>query len=240
MLFSKNNNKYKWILLNFQHTWQDILVIFQRWLVKKLLITSSTQNTFQDIRDIYQAYIQKTNLEKRGTNLLFGILIVLVFWLLCSMPTNTHTFFFRNLIDEKVTNDIATTQGYLSQIKDNTVTEAKIQARCVEVENQVNTKLQSLEAEIKNPLNPGNGPETERVLGEIAQILGVSKINKLSGVGNTVAERNTLYQAYRDVILLQLDNKKMNIIKEMQPSNDNYRKTATKGRAYKEQGKGFY
>lgn len=65
-------------------------------------------------------------------------------------------------------------------------------------------------------------------MGEIAQILGVSKINKLSGVGNTVAERNTLYQAYRDVILLQLDNKKMNIIKEMQPSNDNYRKTATK------------
>lgn len=58
-------------------------------------------------------------------------------------------FLFRNLIDEKVTNDIATTQGYLSQIKDNTVTEAKIQARCVEVENQVNTKLQSLEAEIK-------------------------------------------------------------------------------------------
>ena len=85
-----------------------------------------------------------------------------------------------------------------------------------------------MEAEIKNPLNPGNGPETERVLGEIAQILGVSKINKLSGVGNSVAERNTLYQAYRDVILLQLDNKKMNIIKEMQPSNDNYRKTATK------------
>ena len=163
---------------------------------------------------------QNIYMEKRGTNLLFGILIVLVFWLLCSMPTNTHTFFFRNLIDEKVTNDIATTQGYLSQIKDNTVTEAKIQARCVEAENQVNTKLQSLEAEIKNPLNPGNGPETERVLGEIAQILGVSKINKLSGVGNTVAERNTLYQAYRDVILLQLDNKKMNIIKEMQPSID--------------------
>ena len=37
-----------------------------------------------------------------------------------------------------------------------------------------------------------------------------------------------LYQAYRDVILLQLDNKKMNIVKEMMPSNDNYRKVAEK------------
>jgi len=144
------------------------------------------------------------------------------------MPTNTHTFFYRNLIDEKVTNDIAATQGYLSQIKDNTVTDAKIQAKCAEIENQINSKLQSLEAEIKNPLNPGNGPETERVLGEIAQILGVAKINKLSGTGNSVDERKKLYDAYRQSILMQLDNKKMNIIKAMTPSNDNYRKTATK------------
>ena len=167
-------------------------------------------------------------MEKRGANLIGGIVIVFVFWLLCSMPTNTHTFFFRNLIDEKVTTDISTTQGYLSQIKDNTVTDARIQARCAEVEKQVNIKLQSLEAEIKNPLNPGNGPETEKVLGEIAQILGVSKINKLSGTGNSVDERKRLYEAYRQTILMQLDNKKANIAKEMRPSNDNYRKNATK------------
>lgn len=171
---------------------------------------------------------QNIYMEKRGATLIGGIVIVFVFWLLCSMPTNTHTFFYRNLIDEKVTNDIAATQGYLSQIKDNTVTDAKIQAKCVEIENQINSKLQSLEAEIKNPLNPGNGPETERVLGEIAQILGVAKINKLSGTGNSVDERKKLYDAYRQTILMQLDNKKMNIIKAMSPSNDNYRKAATK------------
>lgn len=171
---------------------------------------------------------QNVYMEKRGATLAGGIIIVLIFWLLCSMPTNTHTFFFRNLIDQKVTNDIASTQGYLSQIKDNTVTEGRIQARCAEVENQIHTKLQSLEAEIKNPLNPGNGPETKKILGEIAQILGVSKIPILSGKGNSISERNTLYQAYRDEILLMLDNKKMNIWKEMLPSNDNYRKVAAK------------
>lgn len=171
---------------------------------------------------------QNVYIEKRGITLIGGVMIVLVFWLLCSMPTNTHTFFYRNLIDEKVTNDISTTQGYLAQIKDNIVTELRIQTRCTEIEKQITIKLNSLEAEIKNPLNPGNGPETERILGEIAQILGVNKINKLSGTGNSVSERNKLYQAYRDVILLQLDNKKMNIVKEMLPSNDNYRKIANK------------
>lgn len=171
---------------------------------------------------------QNVYMEKRGLTLIGGVVIVLVFWLLCSMPTNTHTFFYRNLIDDRVTNDISGTQGYLSQIKDNTVTEGRIQARCAEVENHIHTKLQSLEAEIKNPLNPGNGPETEKILGEIAQILGVNKINKLSGSDKTVDQKKKLYQAYRDVILLQLDNKKMNIVKEMLPSNDNYRKVATK------------
>lgn len=171
---------------------------------------------------------QNIYMEKRGATLIGGIIIVLVFWLLCSMPTNTHTFFYRNLISERVTTDIAATQGYLAQIKDNTVTDAKIQARCAEIENKINTKLESLQAEIMNPLNPGNGPETEKILGEIAQILGVSKVNKLSGVGSSVAERTKLYQAYRDVILQQLENKKMNIVKEMTPSNDNYKKIATK------------
>lgn len=171
---------------------------------------------------------QDIDMENRGATLVGGIIIVLIFWLVCSMPTNTHTFFFRNLIDQKVTTDIASTQGYLTQIKDNTVTEARIQARCAEIENQVNVKLQSLEAEIKNPINPGNGPETEKILGEIAQILGVAKINKLSGKGHSVNEKKALYDAYRETILTMLKNKKMNIVKEMSPSNDNYRKTAAK------------
>lgn len=171
---------------------------------------------------------QNIYMEKRGMTLVGGIVILLVFWLLCSMPTNTHTFFYRNLIDEKVTNDISTTKGYLAEIKDNVVTDRNIQAKIMELENQINTKLQSLEAEIKNPLNPGNGPETEKILGEIAQILGVSRIPKLSGQGNSIKERDILYKAYREMVINQLENKKINIEKAMKRSNDNYRKVANK------------
>ena len=38
---------------------------------------------------------QNIYLEKRGIRLIGGIIIVLFFWLICSMPTNTHTFFYR-------------------------------------------------------------------------------------------------------------------------------------------------
>ncbi len=171
---------------------------------------------------------QNIYMEKRGATLIGGIIITFVFWLLCSMPTNTHTFFFRDLIEEKVTADISMTQGYLAQIKDNTVTEGRILAKCTEVENKVNAKLQSLEMEINNPLNPGNGPGVQRILNEIAKILGLAQIEKLNAQANSLAQRDRLYKAYRQIVLKQLDDKKRIIIKEMNPSNDNYRKVAAK------------
>jgi hypothetical protein len=62
---------------------------------------------------------QNVYIEKRGMMLGGGILLVILFWLICVMPTNTHTFFFRNVIKDKVTLDITTTQKYLSDIKNN-------------------------------------------------------------------------------------------------------------------------
>ena len=62
---------------------------------------------------------QNIYMEKRGMRLIGGLIIVLIFWLVCSMPTNTHTFFYRTLINDMVTTDISTTRGYLGQIKNN-------------------------------------------------------------------------------------------------------------------------
>lgn len=109
---------------------------------------------------------QKIYLEKRGMHLLGGTFIILVFWLVCSMPTNTHTFFYRSVINDKVTNDIATTEGYLLQIRDNVTTETKIKLRLSELEKKVNLKLGELRAEIENDANPGNGPKAKAILRE--------------------------------------------------------------------------
>lgn len=171
---------------------------------------------------------QNVYMERRRTNLVVGILITLVFWLFCSMPTNTHTFFFRNLINDRVTTDIATTQGYLAQIKDNTVTDAKIQARCAEVKNKVDVKLGELKAEIENDANPGFGPKAKEILRDFADILGVAKIEPLTYKGTSKQDRQLLYDAYRQKVYILLESKLTNIVKEMTPSNANYRKVAEK------------
>lgn len=169
---------------------------------------------------------QNIYVEKRGLRLIGGIVLVFVFWLFCSMPTNTHTFFFRNLVGNMVTKDVSTTQGLLAQIRDNTVTEGKIQAKCAEVRNKVDIKLGELEAEIMNDANPGFGPKAKDILRDFADILGVAKVDPLTYKGLAKQDRQRLCDAYRNKIYILMNNKIMNIRKEMTPPNDNYRKVA--------------
>lgn len=171
---------------------------------------------------------QKIYLEKRGLRLVGGIIILLIFWLACSMPTNTHTFFYRSVINDKVTSDISTTEGYLAQIKDNTVTETKIQIKCAEANNKVDVKLGELKAEIENDANPGFGPKAKEILREFAELLGVAKIEPLTYKGTSVQDRQRLYDAYRTKIYVLLDSRLLNIVKEMTPPNNNHQKQAEK------------
>lgn len=47
----------------------------------------------------------------------FGIILVAIFWLIMSMPTNTHTFFYDHNIGNISQADIAKTNYYLNQIR---------------------------------------------------------------------------------------------------------------------------
>lgn len=175
---------------------------------------------------IPDSFNQNVYMENRGTHLVLGTVLVIVFWLFCSMPTNTHTFFYRNLINDRVSNEITTTQGYLAQIKDGTVTEDRINAKITDFRNQVNVKLGQLEAEIRNEANPGNGPRAKAILSEFASLLDVPEIKPLSFKGTSQQEREVLCREYRKMIYTLRDAKEKNIINEMTPANDNYKKVA--------------
>ena len=155
-----------------------------------------------------------------------GVIIVIALWLFCGMPTNTHTFFYRNLVHERVTNDISATQGYLAQIKDGVVTENKINARVTDFKNKVEIKMGELEAEIKNDAVPGFGSKSKQILSEFATMLDVVKIEPLAFSGKSQQDRERLCNAYRAKIFALRDVKIRNIINEMTPSNSNYKKVA--------------
>lgn len=57
-------------------------------------------------------------IDNRRAKLFGGIVLVFFFWLVMSMPTNTHTFFYNDRIGSVITEDIETTNRYLTQIID--------------------------------------------------------------------------------------------------------------------------
>lgn len=165
---------------------------------------------------------QSIYIEKRGARLIGGIIIVLFFWLVCSMPTNTHTFFYRSIINDKVNTDISTTRGYLGQIKNNTNNETQAQIKVNELKNNVDILLGELEAEVKNEVNPGFGPKSKEILRKFATLLSVDKIEPLSIKGTSTQDREKLCDAYRTKMYILAENKANNIMAHiLTPNKDN-------------------
>lgn len=165
---------------------------------------------------------QDIYLEKRGLRLVGGIVIVLIFWLICSMPTNTHTFFYRTVINDKVNTDISTTRGYLSQIKNNTNNKTQATVKVNELKNNVDVLLGELEAEIKNEVNPGFGPKSKEILRKFATFLEVDKVEPLSYKGTSKQDRDKLCDAYRTKIYILAENRATNIMAHiLSPNSDN-------------------
>lgn len=146
---------------------------------------------------------QNIYMEKRGLNLIGGLFLLLVFWLVCSMPTNTHTFFYRTCITDVALDDLKNTEGYLTDIRDNTFAEEKFRLQCADLEGKVNSKLEDLRLEIEGP-DHGDGPKAQSILVEISELLKCAQINKINGATATKQQRTQLVNAYRDKILQQV------------------------------------
>ena len=178
----------------------------------KLIVDSLNQNVY---------------VEGRGKKLIFGVLIVLCFWLIFSIPTNTHTFFYRSSIESITSTDISTTKGYLDQLKNNTLTETKIRDKQTEFSNQVWSLFAELEAEIKNDANPGFGPNARRILASFATLLEVPRIEPLSFNDRSEQSRAKLVDAYRTKIDILMQTKLANIRNSMiAPDEETYKAQA--------------
>lgn len=179
----------------------------------KMIVDSLNQNIF---------------LQNKGLRLIGGIFIVLIFWLVCSMPTNTHTFFYRSVANGIAKDDIGMTKGYLNQLVNDTQIENQIRARQTELDNNVKAKLADLETEIMNEVNPGFGPHAKEILSQFANILDVPKVEPISYSGGaSVEKRKKLVDQYRIKIYALMDTKKDAIRASMTAANkEQYQKEA--------------
>lgn len=122
---------------------------------------------------ITDALNQNIYQENRKAKLGIGIVLLLIFWLICSMPTNTHTFFYNQKIGDVVTQDINVTKGYLSQLAKRTVTDPAF--------NDIKAQVDELSTNMTNEFNgvpgkssgrKGNGQYVMECMRNINNILG--------------------------------------------------------------------
>lgn len=110
-------------------------------------------------------------MENRKWKLCGGIVLMILFWLVVSLPTNTHTFFYNEQVCDVVLSDISVTESYLDQIEKRQVTLPGYDT----IEQQVNVKYNELNAEF-NGLGPshrrGNGQYVMQRMREINNLLG--------------------------------------------------------------------
>lgn len=145
--------------------------------------------------------------ENPGLKLLGGVFIMLIFWLICSMPTNTHTFFYKDTIKDVAITDLETTMGYLVSLEKDEVAHAKIEHDWAIFQNEVWGIFEELRIEVKNPSRPGIAEQCENILLKLDGKLGV-KVGRISPKSNNLKGWNEVLEQYRTSITNILEKKK--------------------------------
>ncbi len=99
-------------------------------------------------------------LENRRRTFWMGTALACFFWLLMSMPTNTHTFFYNHKIGNTLQDDIAATSAYLKQIGNKENIDSSYYA--------FHDEVMELRNNLTNEFN-GNGPSGKMGNGKFVQ-----------------------------------------------------------------------
>lgn len=90
------------------HSWPKFAV----WIVTVAFFLVATYGT----KLIVDSLSSSSFIDDRKLKLCGGIFLVIVFWLITGVPTNTHTFLYDAQIGTVISKDIETTNKYLEQI----------------------------------------------------------------------------------------------------------------------------
>ena len=104
----------------------------------------------------------------RGLLLVIGLIGFLFLWLI-SFTSNAHNFYFVSSIDTLRRSEVGEVLDRLTVIGPKTTIAAHTAKE--DMKGEIEAIIEKMKSEIFNPGNPGAGPDTEKVLAEIEEIL---------------------------------------------------------------------
>lgn len=177
--------------------WQPSITLIGAWLIAIVFYAVASICFGMLIKGLEKNAKFKPGLfSSRGGHLLFGSIGLLVFWLMVSLPTNTHTLLYRASIKNIITTDLTRTQSYLQSLKDNNVEIKKIEDAYETKKAKVDAVILRMLAEIDRPGAEGIGKMFKTALAELEAELGTT-FQKMPNIGSNRAQWLTTLNYYQ-------------------------------------------
>lgn len=184
--------------------WQPALGTAGSWLVAVLfyvmasLCFSLLMNGFNKDYDFYGKFLG------RGASIFVGLIGLLLFWLVCSMPTNTHTLLYNAQVKNTILRDINQTEGYLNRFKDSNPRITAINDQYDAKAMEVSAILFKMRSEMQDPSNKGIGRRFDLLVADLNAALATINPNErnnktiqvVKNVGSTPAQWMATYRQY--------------------------------------------
>lgn len=144
-----------------------------------------------------QAYVSHRRLKLVG-----GLLIVVAFWLLVSLPTNAHTFLYKRSAKTVAQRELKWQEKQLDVITDTSSYAAKLRADINQQITEIDQLKTALLGEITHPDRPDFGEKSEKILQQIEGKLGlkIGSIPRTRKANNSEKEMNRLTKHYSNAI----------------------------------------
>lgn len=148
---------------------------------------------------IIDSFNQDLIIDHRGAHLLGGILMVLVFWIAFSLPTNTHTFFYRSVVTEVLLKDLTDTKYQLEKVDNDNLAKELVTRDAQNYKTKIDGLWGQLKAEIMNPGNPGWGPVAEQAAINLEKELG-TQLQRITFANSSQAGRRAVVRELEPVV----------------------------------------
>lgn len=168
---------------------------------------------------IVDALNQDLWMDHRRRTFWIGAVLVFIFWLLMSMPTNTHTFFYNHNIGNKVQEDLTTTSTYLEQIK----SRQNVDSAYYAVHDDVQKKFTALTNEFN-----GIGQSGKKGSGEyVREILrSINEVLEKEVPGSSVKFNDAAWNKFDPHVLSSYENQMNRALEQIKDQNYKVSKTA--------------
>lgn len=159
---------------------------------------------------VIDSFNQNLYIEHRTVRFVVGLLGILLLWIAFSMPTNAHTYFYKQMAKNTAVKELKHIDGALQKMSSEHTFLISYNSEWDKFEADVLNALDGIKREIRDFQNPGTAAKTEARIVDVEDLLGLKTgtIARIKARNNLDEELNKVCEYYDKAVKGQLDIKK--------------------------------